>query len=234
MPLCKNRRHRDPGRMGAPFRASTTFVSISQREDIMTRGYGTGLALVGAGVALLTTFGLAQAQQPVGAVAKSQIPAAQAQAVRASKSVAPAERRLQQTPVGFNPTSMSVSTIGSVPAPEFVPAKAATIASPPTAPSRSIQQDTSPGKIPSGSSFDGKASSPQIKPDNYGSAPPYVPGGNNLYSVYHYTDRRVPSALIGVANNGFASVGYFLHTFNGTNFFYCTASLINNSILLLA
>ena len=57
-------------------------------------------------------------------------------------------------------------------------------------------------------------------------------GLNNLNTVYHYNDHRIDP--VSVPNTPHRQSGYFLHTFNGTNFFYCTATLISRSILVTA
>ena len=63
-----------------------------------------------------------------------------------------------------------------------------------------------------------------ISPENY--------GVGSLSTAYHYSDRRVDPALVPLYPQ--RTVGYFLHTFNGTNFFFCTATLISRSIIVTA
>jgi V8-like Glu-specific endopeptidase len=68
--------------------------------------------------------------------------------------------------------------------------------------------------------------SPQsaIAPQNYGSG--------NQNTVFHYTDNlAVPQTTLSFPNS---PIGYFLFTFNGSSWFYCTATLISKSIIVAA
>jgi V8-like Glu-specific endopeptidase len=57
-------------------------------------------------------------------------------------------------------------------------------------------------------------------------------GSGNLNTVYHYSDHQIDPTVVTHYPN--RTSGYFLHTFNGSSFFYCTATLISKSILVTA
>jgi V8-like Glu-specific endopeptidase len=71
-----------------------------------------------------------------------------------------------------------------------------------------------------------------IEPKNYGCAQGGCGEGTNLNTIFHYNDHRIDPLV--VVNYPYRTSGYFLHTFNGRNFFYCTATLISRSILVTA
>jgi V8-like Glu-specific endopeptidase len=79
------------------------------------------------------------------------------------------------------------------------------------------------------------ATDPGIGTQNYGCAPTPAPAGcppTNLNTVFHYSDYRLDPTV--VPNYPYRTSGYFLHTFNGSSFFFCTATLISRSILVTA
>ncbi|MFO1134707.1 MAG: hypothetical protein U1E30_05960 [Rhodoblastus sp.] len=64
-----------------------------------------------------------------------------------------------------------------------------------------------------------------IQPQNY--------GNGNVNTVYHYNDLLVTPAGTAESPHG-TSVGYVLFTFDNSNWYYCTATLISNSIIVAA
>lgn len=154
--------------------------------------------------------GSTPAQLPQGKMLDSVAPMSAAQATQILANIKPAEKRLTALPAGINPTSLSITATSNQPA-LATQAKAATM---PSATGALNLPAPTAGGI-----------SGQITPQNF--------GAGNINTVYHYTDSLLLGADIDASPSGRA-IGFFAHTFDNTNWFWCTATLISNSILVTA
>lgn len=148
--------------------------------------------------------GTAFAQAPVGKAATSIISDAQARA--AMKSATPAEKRLSVLPSSDGP-----ATNAALGVPQTVPGGAG-------------------GKVVPAVNVESSSDS-AIDPKNYGCSTATCTG-TNLNTIFHFNDSRIDPTVI--THDPYRRTGYFLHTFNGSSFFFCTATLISRSILVTA
>ena len=154
----------------------------------------------------LTIVASAAVAQNAPHAATGTIPEGQAKGLM--KKPMPAERRLPRLPretFDFRPSP------GPVNPPQIAPGNVG------GKPASSVNVATEPVEA-------SENSQDSIGTQNYGTG--------NVNTVYHYSDHRIEPSI--VPKYPYRTSGYFLNTFNGTDFFFCTATLISKSILVTA
>ena len=138
-------------------------------------------------------------------------------AVKMGGSVQPMLKSLSSLPASVNLTSVTSHPVTAQPV--VVSGQAISATSQTNAPALPTMK--------TGSVSSQSAPAPGIGPQNY--------GAGNQNTVYHYNDLLVDSPTgEAVVNYPQAPTGYLIFTFDNSNWFYCTATLINPSVIVEA